>query len=483
MDQTGKTAIRIFLTLWMIYLIFLSPYPQSIATNLLDGAISLVDHRTFELRNYHELDTAIRDGRSYSGYPPGCAWLAAPVYLAAKPFIGHLIFNKKVIILHILCVALIAAPLSALTATLFYFCLRRLDLAERRRILLTFLFGLGTMCFSYACGYYKKPLATFFVFAAFYLLFREKQAGWPRNGPILLAGLSGGLAVLCDYPYAVIVALLGIYLLAGGGWRRALAFVAGGLPPAAALLFYHWRAFGAPLATSYQFRINPEGNVLGAPDPLNFLSIYFGWKDGYFIYTPVAWLALWGLAAAWRRRQLRAEAVLAVAIALTTGLLFSGWVPGDVEYSHPNDLSLPVRYLHVIGPFLMLFAAFALESAGRALTAALGGLSVFCAYLAAQAGFIPHGVWPFGYAGKVLLTSFGTGCLFSEFLPRVLRILTLHLYIARPNVRAADLLHEPARDWLAVLVLNQLLFFILFLVTLAAVALAVKALWRNSNSR
>jgi hypothetical protein len=262
--------------------------------------------------------------------PAARGWRA--VYLAAKPFIGHLIFNKKVIILHILCVALIAAPLSALTATLFYFCLRRLDLAERRRILLTSCSD-GHHVFFVRLRLLQKPLATSLSSPRLPSVPGKAAAG--RATADIAGGLERRLAVLCDYPYSRDCCAVGHLPLAGGGWRRALAFVRrppAGRGPAVLPLARLRRAAGDQPTSSES---TPRA-MCSARRPAE-LPVHLFRLEKTAIHLHTRRLAGLmgpggGLAAAATPRR----GVLAVAIALTTGLLFSGWVSGDVEYSTPT---------------------------------------------------------------------------------------------------------------------------------------------------
>src|SRR5207248_860072 len=89
--------------------------------------------------------------------------------------------------------------------------------------------GLGTLLFPFASLFFSHVLAALLGFAAFALLWRERE-GPPRLALVAAAGGLGGLAITTEYPLAIVVGIVGLYALARPGWlRRALAFGAGAL--------------------------------------------------------------------------------------------------------------------------------------------------------------------------------------------------------------------------------------------------------------
>ena len=73
------TAARIGVSCWLVYLLFLDPYPMSMAMDLLglgasfgEGSITIRTHAA----GVGEL--ALRDGHLYSGLPPGGSVAVTP---------------------------------------------------------------------------------------------------------------------------------------------------------------------------------------------------------------------------------------------------------------------------------------------------------------------------------------------------------------------------------------------------------------------
>ncbi len=121
---------------------------------------------------------------------------------------------------------------------------------------------------------------------------------------------------------------------------------------------------------------------------------------------------------------------------------------------------------------MMLPVAFSVPHVKKWIIGFLGGMSVFFAYLGAQAGLLPYaGGWPVIYALKVFVTSFGMPGLFSDVLPSVFGIDTLHAYVSLSDVRFAELFVPSERPLLMSLVSGQLLFLVVFVVIIGGIAL------------
>jgi hypothetical protein len=196
--------------------------------------------------------------------------------------------------------------------------------------------GLGTLAGPLATVSFSHVGAALLCLGTFLLAWRRRP---------LLAGLCGGAAVLFEYQAALVVVLVGLYVLAGG-LRPALRYVAGGIPAAVVLGLYNLLAFGSPLNLSYEYLANEYA------DPLSrgFFGIHqptleslravllagsgFSVAQGLLVTSPVLIAAVLGLVLLFRR-GLRAEALLCAAVAalflvVTSGYEFSfgGTSPG-----------------------------------------------------------------------------------------------------------------------------------------------------------
>src|SRR5207247_451998 len=87
--------------------------------------------------------------------------------------------------------------------------------------------GLGTLLLPFATLFFAHALSAFLAFAAFALLWHESKA---PTRPLLVGagGLVAALAVVTEYPNAIIVVVLGLYAISRRPWaERGLAFAAG----------------------------------------------------------------------------------------------------------------------------------------------------------------------------------------------------------------------------------------------------------------
>src|SRR6185369_7311808 len=92
-------------------------------------------------------------------------------------------------------------------------CAERIEPGMGTAVALTL--GIGTLLFPFATMFFGHVLAAFLGFAAFAILWKERDG--PQSLPLVaLAGLSAGLAVTTEYPLAFAGAIVGVYAIARG---------------------------------------------------------------------------------------------------------------------------------------------------------------------------------------------------------------------------------------------------------------------------
>src|SRR5438270_287855 len=148
--------------------------------------------------------------------------------------------------------------------------------------------GLATLILPFATVLFSHVLSTTLGFAAFYLLWRQRDRGG-GVGWIAAAGFLAGYAVSTEYPLGLLAVLLAVYV----AWRRSpvkpliaygTGFVIGLIP----LLLYDWWAFGAPLHLSYSYVAANSSGVLGFGAPSLRSAIKLLVSDrGLLVVTPV----------------------------------------------------------------------------------------------------------------------------------------------------------------------------------------------------
>ncbi|MET0340679.1 MAG: hypothetical protein ABW252_06740 [Polyangiales bacterium] len=256
-------------------------------------------------------DLAQHDGHFYTDKAPGSSLFAAPVYWVARklssetaPFDAARIVNLVRNWLMIPCGVLGFALLRAL--------LRRLGRSARTVGLVSIAYALGCAVFHYSTAFYGHVLVSTLLLAALWALaaagvLTVDDARTPsraaRLGYVALAGLCAGLAGLTEYQATFIAVLLALPVLLHARDRAltTLAYAAGGLPAALALLAYNKAAFGGVLELSYQHLVGEAlqqihaGGVAGAtlPSRTAVEGLLFSAHRGLLVTSP--WLGLGAL--------------------------------------------------------------------------------------------------------------------------------------------------------------------------------------------
>ena len=475
MIAVRSDAARICFTALVVYVAFWNPFLQfSNSNNFVDAAVSLVDTGRWDLvhwRLYEGKDTATaRDGRVVPGVAGGTALLVAPLYALWRAAGGAAVDGWAGLeAVNAVAVLLLSAPAMALAAVQVAWLAGWLGATRRGRVLAALLFALGTQAFQLGTMLSKESFTALAVTTAMRLTFGE-AAPWRRT----LAGAAAAAAVVLTHSIVMLPALLGLVVLAREGRRAAALFALGGLPLAVALGAYDTWLFGAPWRTSYS-AITGLHTTFVMPKPAIVADLLLGPRGGVFLYAPFLLAALAGLAAAIRGRH-RAEAGLTIAfltLLLVIGASWQSQFADRASWSH----GLGARYLFPVLPLLAAFSGAVLEGLGRRALLMLAAPSLVCAYLGAQAGFVPESN-ALPYALKTFVSGTGMGVLFKEALPAWTGLETLHTVVARPEVSARDLLGRlPTPEGLR-LVLHQALFFGLNAAALCGVGHIVARVWR-----
>ena len=312
---------------------------------LADGS-PRIDETRFQTGSDRTEDISVVDGHTYAAKAPGLAFASLVPYLILKAAGGADPVPDPAGRLWYLNVWGSLLPVLGLLLLVRYVG-GRLEPGFGAAAAVTL--GVATMVLPFATLYFAHALSAMLVFAAFVVLWRQRQ-GAPRPALVACAGVLAGLAATTEFPVAAIGALLGVYALRRGAVLRCAAAYAGGalLGGLPTLAYNRW-AFGDPFAFPYA---NVDGaNNAGfygvAAPKLHVLAQLLLDRIGLFTLMPVLVLAALGLVGLFRCGH-RAEAVLAGAISITYLLLiagyedpFGGWSPGP-------------RFLVAVLPFLAL---------------------------------------------------------------------------------------------------------------------------------
>ncbi len=302
-------------------------------------AVSLIEKSSFEITWTEDLigenvDTARINDKTYSNKPPGTAVLAAPVYALTRLFIGAPDASNIRISWFVMRLFLSTLPLLLLGIWLY-----NRDSDEISLAALLF----ATPLFVYSLLFFSHVLVAVLLYFAFRLLYDTERI-FLRN--CIAAGALCGLAVTCEFPAIVPVAVFGIGLIFADRrnenlWQNVFFFALGGAPFAILLLVYNYAIFGSPFALSYAYESFPEWAEvagqgvfgIGLPTLSNIYLLLISPARGLFFYAPVLFLPLVALVTSrerktWRHRVKTAAIVVSILVMCGHGAAHGGWAFG-----------------------------------------------------------------------------------------------------------------------------------------------------------
>lgn len=317
-----------------------------------DLAFALVEERTLSIDCCvaNTGDYALFEGHTYSDKAPGLSFIAVPAYalwkgisdlglgaaanrLASSESVqgtlrpgGTGIRADKMTFATALTFAtfLTVALPSALASALLFRFLSTFTASRRYRLAVTLTYALATIAFAYSNVFYAHQLVAAALFTAFVLLFTVRQTR--HIGTRLVSvGLLLGLALVSEYPAALIVALLigyAVYQLTRETrlGARTVAWIAlGMLPPLLVTAAYNFAIFHTPWPVAYRYSAlwqarHSVGFIsISTPRIEALWGITFSPFRGLFFISPILLLSLWGLWYLWQQRERRAEAAVSAA--------------------------------------------------------------------------------------------------------------------------------------------------------------------------
>lgn len=364
--------VAVALAVIVVAAFFIERGLQSNAGTHLYLTVSILDRGTLNIDPFHldTVDLAGANGHFYADKAPGLSLLALPFYAILKLVLAH--GQSYLPLLHaespitdweryILAVIFDALPTGIIAALLYRF-MQRMGVARGWCAALGLTYGLGTIARPYASVFFSHQFTAALCFGAFYLLYRLRK-GELDDRFALLVGLLLGYSLISEYPTALIVAALGVYLVTMPGLTRErlvrlLAYIGIAMVPSFIIeAVYNSLAFGSPLALGYNHLAGPEifqkGQAQGLfgvtyPHLDAIWGTTFSPYRGIFLLSPVLLLAIPGGIKLVRRVGWRAEGWLCAAIGTSYFLFNFSYFAWD------GGASMGPRQILPCLPFLMI---------------------------------------------------------------------------------------------------------------------------------
>ena len=278
-----------------------------------------------------------RNGHYLSVYPPGPALLALPLYvppvIAGMPATSAWVLRLE---------KLSAALITALSVLFLFWTLRELT-AERWALVIAAVYAFGTSSLSVSSqALWQHGPGQLCLAVSLYLLVKGLRE--PSSVPYI--GFPLAAAILMRPTNALLALPLGLYVLhrhRSALWRCGLC----ALPPLAFLLFYNYALFGSIGGGYSPGTLDARSWFWQTPLWEGLSGLLFSPGRGLFIYSPIFFLSLVGMALAWTSGPLLCKYVsigplLVVSLYSKWAVWWGGWTYGP-------------RLLADLAPLLCLF--------------------------------------------------------------------------------------------------------------------------------
>jgi len=244
--------------------------------------------------------------------------------------------------------------ISALGCVLFYLLALRLGFSHRVSILLTLIYGLATMVWPYSKSFMSETTLNTTILGGVYGALRYVQDR--RKRWIAVSGVCMGFAMLTKVTALLAIPVIVLYVVGSLSTKKSLlhlllCFV----PPLAAFsglqAWHNLVRYGSVWEMGYR----AGSDALGFSTPMlaGLWGLLLSPGKSFFLYTPVALLALFCLASFVRYR--RNEALMGLGITVLFVLFHARW------WSWAGDWAWGPRFLLVITPYVLLPCGVLLE--------------------------------------------------------------------------------------------------------------------------
>ena len=303
-------------------------------------------------------DVSLYQGKYYSAEAPGIAFLAVPLHIVGRTFSNP--FDKTTLTPAI--TTLLSAFFAALSVAIVYEISRLLGVGKKACTVASIAYAFGTPLWLYAATFFAHAASAFFItlgyyFAMKFIISANKNRRW-----LSASGLSLGYAGFVEYPNAILLAPVFLYLLDSmptiRETKKLLWFVAPACAGLLPIFLYNSLCFGSPLAfpANYFMGFRDSFSLYEQFDNPLFIGLdglLFSSSRGLFFHSPALLLSILGFAPLfWRRRR---EAILLISSFLLLLILYARFTVWHGGYAYGP------RYLLAISFTLVVFLAAAVD--------------------------------------------------------------------------------------------------------------------------
>jgi hypothetical protein len=333
-------------------------------------------------------DVGWYDGHYYTAKAPGLALYSVPLWLVLEriPQIGDARDRAIWALNFWACVV---------PALILFLLVRAVGdrLAPGTGLMSAIALGVGTMVLPFSTMYFSHVPAATASFAAFAVLVLRRDGPF-RAPTVFAAGVLAGVAVVFEYPAALIGLILGCYAIGiAPRLARGAAYAAGVVVGVLPLVLYQWLVYGSPFHTPYDDVValpgasghdvvGPNGDgILGvtAPRLSDAVRLLVDDDRGLLILSPLVAAGVVGLVLLWRAGR-RAESLTCLTIGTAMLVYNSGYTPvfgGIFGGGSPGP-----RLLITSLPFVMLGCGLVFRRAPLAVLALLVASTAIFAFAA-----------------------------------------------------------------------------------------------------
>ncbi|MBU1854852.1 MAG: hypothetical protein KKF89_03970 [Nanoarchaeota archaeon] len=367
-----KKELKIFLTFFLVYILFAQSYGWSEVTRL-DLIMAVVDDGSFSIDSFYQNtgDRAVINESYYADKAPGLSFLALPVYtvfkhLFGRPVVGNWLyapFSQSYAFLMFLCVIFTSAFFGALSVVLVYKITGFFPAKEIHRNIVFLTYGLGSLVFVYSRIFQSHVLSAFLGVLCFYLLLKMKYEKQSKDYSFVI-GLLAGFAVMVDYVMILFLVLLFVLLFFYfKDWKKSLKFIFGSLIFIILILLYNFSITGSLFDSPYFHMdtsfwdkgggVTQQFNPVVSSIPFVFMRVLFFPYRGLFFYYPVLLFSVIGLFFMFKKYKFETMFIffLSLGFVLYNSIMHTWW----------GGYCFGPRHLTPLMPFLMIPLLFSLK--------------------------------------------------------------------------------------------------------------------------